>query len=90
MTREEVTEKIRVGKVRNGLSWVSIAEKIGKSPEWTTAACLGQFPFSKEEAEKLGELFNLTNEDVAWLQVIPYRNVKHTVPEDPTLYRLHE
>ena len=41
MSRNDVTEKIMTAKVLKGISWASVAEKIGLSKEWTTAACLG-------------------------------------------------
>ena len=41
MSRNEVTEKIITAKVLKGISWASVAERVGQSKEWTTAACLG-------------------------------------------------
>ncbi|MDO6513631.1 cyanase [Neptuniibacter sp. 2_MG-2023] len=89
--REEVTQLILSAKVRKGIKWSSVAEAIGLSKEWTTAACLGQMTFDKEQAEKVGELFELSDEAIAWLQVTPYKGSLPTaVPTDPLLYRWYE
>jgi cyanate lyase len=38
MGRNAVTEKIIAEKVRRGLGWAEIAERVGRSKEWVTAA----------------------------------------------------
>ncbi|MDO6564926.1 cyanase [Amphritea sp. 1_MG-2023] len=89
--REEVTQLILSAKVRKGIKWASVAEVVGLSKEWTTAACLGQMTFDKQQAEKVGELFELSDEAIAWLQVTPYKGSLPTaVPTDPLLYRWYE
>ena len=89
--REEVTQMILSAKVRKGIKWADVAELIGLSKEWTTAACLGQMTFDKEQAEKVGDLFELSDEATAWLQVTPYKGSLPTaVPTDPLLYRWYE
>ncbi len=42
MDRNEVTKKILSAKVMKKMRWADIADKIGQSKEWTTAAMLGQ------------------------------------------------
>lgn len=89
--REEVTQQILSAKVRKGIQWADVAEKVGQSKEWTTAACLGQMTFNKEQAEQVGQLFELSDEAIAWLQVVPYKGSLPTaVPTDPLLYRWYE
>src|SRR5258705_886038 len=89
--RNEVTHMIRAAKVRKGLTWATVAKEIGLSKEWTTAACLGQMTFTKPQAETIGTLFDLPDEAVAWLQVVPYKgSLPTSVPTDPLGYRLHE
>lgn len=91
MDRNEVTKKILSAKVKNGMKWGTIADKIGASKEWTTAALLGQMSFSAAQAAVAKELFSLTNEEAAWLQVAPYKGSQLTaVPGDPLIYRWHE
>ncbi len=90
-SREQVTEMIVATKVVKGIKWADVAKAIGLSKEWTTAACLGQMAMSKEQAEKVGSLFELSDEAVAWLQIAPYKGSLPTaVPTDPLIYRWYE
>ncbi|MFV0455870.1 MAG: cyanase [Pseudomonas sp.] len=89
--RDQVTEMIIAAKVRKGLKWTHAAEAIGRSKEWTTAGCLGQMAFDKPQAETLGKLFELSDEAVAWLQIVPYKgSLPSAVPSDPLIYRWYE
>jgi cyanate lyase len=91
MNRDVVTQKIVAAKVKNGLKWADIAKTIGQSTEWVTAACLGQMTFTKEQAEAAGKLFHLTDEEMAWLQIVPYKgSLPSAVPTDPLIYRWYE
>lgn len=86
-----VTKKIVESKVREGLKWGDIAKSIGESKEWVTAACLGQMTFTKAQAEVAGKLFGLNDEEMAWLQIAPYKGSLETaVPTDPLIYRWYE
>ncbi|AFN79335.1 cyanate hydratase [Stutzerimonas stutzeri DSM 10701] len=90
-SRDQVTQMIIAAKVRKGLKWTHAAEAIGRSKEWTTASCLGQMAFDKPQAEALGKLFELPDEAVAWLQVVPYKgSLPSAVPSDPLIYRWYE
>jgi len=90
-SREEVTAQILAQKVVKGIKWSTVAEAVGLSKEWTTAACLGQMALDKEQAAKIGEIFELTDEAVAWLQIAPYKGSLPTaVPTDPLIYRWYE
>lgn len=90
-SRDQVTEMIIAAKVRKGLKWAHAAEAIGLSKEWTTAGCLGQMTFDKPQAEALGALFELPDEAIAWLQVVPYKgSLPSAVPSDPLIYRWYE
>ncbi|KJH80105.1 cyanase [Pseudomonas sp. KSR10] len=89
--RSQVTQMIVSAKVRKNLRWGDIAESMGMSKEWTTAGCLGQMAFDKAQAETLGKLFELPDEAVAWLQIVPYKgSLPTTVPTDPLIYRWYE
>jgi cyanate lyase len=91
MTRADVTELIVAAKIQKGIAWKDAAAKLGKSPEWTTAALLGQMQLSKEQAEAAGKLFDLPEEAVKLLQVVPYKGSLPTaVPTDPLIYRFYE
>lgn len=91
MDRMQVTSKILAAKVRKGLQWRDIATRIGQSKEWTTAACLGQMTFTKGQATAAQDLFELSDEETAWLQIVPYKGSLPTaVPTDPLIYRWYE
>jgi cyanate lyase len=89
--RSAVTKMILSAKVSKGIKWVDVAQAIGLSKEWTTAGCLGQMTFNKAQAETIGRLFDLCDEAVAWLQVVPSKgSLSSAVPTDPLTYRLYE
>ena len=89
--REDVTKLIVSAKVRNSIKWRDVTEATGLSKEWTTAACLGQMTLTKPQAEAVGELFELSDEAIAWLQIVPYKGSLPTaVPTDPLIYRWYE
>jgi len=91
MNRNDITEKIVAAKVSRGISWQSVAEKIGQSKEWTTALCLGQMTANDEQARTLGEIFGLSAEEQKWLKVVPYKgSLPTSVPTDPLIYRWYE
>ncbi len=90
-SREEVTEIIFATKVTKNIKWSDVAKKVGESKEWTTAACLGQMMLDKNQAETIGEIFGLSDEAIAWLQIAPYKGSLPTaVPTDPLIYRWYE
>lgn len=91
MNRHDVTELIIETKVRQGLTWAQVAERVGLSKEWVTAGCLGQMTFTAEQAAVIGEVFALPEEAVRWLQVVPYKgSLPTSVPTDPLIYRFYE
>lgn len=91
MNRNDVTELIVSRKLERKLRWEEVAEAVGQSKEWSTAACLGQMALSEEEAVRLAELLDLPAEAVALLQIPPYRGSLPTaVPTDPLIYRFYE
>lgn len=91
MDRNDVTKKILSVKVMQRMRWADIAESIGASKEWTTAALLGQMTLNRQQAEIARELFGLDDEETAWLQVVPYKGSLPTaVPTDPLIYRWYE
>jgi cyanate lyase len=83
--------KILAIKQQRKLSWNDIADRLGYSPTWTCAACLGQMSMTAETAAKAGAVFGLNGEEVALLQAIPYRgSLPGAVPTDPLIYRFYE
>jgi cyanate lyase len=91
MTRNEVTELIVAQKLRKKLTWPYLAEAIGMSKEWTTAALMGQMTLTAEQAAKVGAMLDLPAEAIEQLQVVPYKGSLPTaVPTDPLIYRFYE
>ena len=83
--------KIRALKKKKGWTWPVVAEKLGHSTVWTTAALLGQMSMTQETAEKAGLLFDLTPDEMDLLMEVPYRGSLPTeVPTDPLIYRFYE
>jgi cyanate lyase len=91
MTRNEVTELIITQKIKLSLSWQTLADSIGLSKEWTTAALLGQMTLNAEQAATIGKALALPEAAISQLQVVPYKGSLPTaVPTDPLLYRFYE
>ena len=91
MSRIDVTEKIITAKVSQGLKWADVAQQVGQSKEWVTAACLGQMTMTAEQASVVAEIFGLTADDKKWLMVVPYKgSLPTSVPTDPLIYRFYE
>jgi cyanate lyase len=91
MDRHLLTEKIVALKRAKGISWQAFAETIGRSPGFATAALLGQMSLSAEEAQRIGQLLGLTEDETDLLQQVPYRGSLPTaVPIDPLIYRFYE
>ena len=91
MDRQQVTHKILSVKVARKMLWGDIAKEIGQSKEWTTAALLGQMTFNRQQADTAQRLFDLTDEEAAWLQIVPYKgSLASAVPTDPLIYRWYE
>ncbi|OAI58336.1 cyanate hydratase [Ralstonia solanacearum] len=91
MQREDVTDLIVQQKIKKQLTWARLAEIIGHSKEWSTAALLGQMTLTEAQARAVGEVLDLPDEAVALLQVVPYKgSLPGAVPTDPLIYRFHE
>ena len=91
MNRQDVTEMIIINKKSKGLTWLDIANTIGLSKEWTTAALMGQMTLNEAQATTIGAALDLPEQAVALLQVVPYKGSLPTaVPTDPLLYRFYE
>lgn len=91
MTRDEVTELIVLQKQRKQLTWLELAEVVGRSKEWTTAALLGQMTLNSDQAKRIGLALELPEEAVMQLQVVPYKgSLPSMIPTDPLIYRFYE
>ncbi|MBF8184227.1 cyanase [Nonomuraea sp. K274] len=91
MTKKEAAEAVRAAKARLGITWVQLAEAVGRPPAWTTSALLGQQPMSAEQAAAAASLLDLDEDVQQALQLQPTRGALETaVPTDPTIYRFYE
>ena len=91
MSRAEVTELVVTRKLEKKLSWGAIAEAVGQSKEWTTAALLDQMTMTEEQALAAARVLDLPADAVVQLQVVPYKgSLPTTVPTDPLIYRFYE
>jgi len=91
MNREEVTDLIVTRKVKKKLTWAQLAELVGHSKEWSTAALLGQMTLTEAQAKAVGAALDLPDEAIEQLQVVPYKgSLPTTVPTDPLIYRFYE
>jgi len=90
-TREELTEQILAAKRAKGLTWKQLAGELGAPLEWSTAALLGQFPLSEDQAKAAVKALGLDDDAVSELTASPMRgSLDESVPVDPTIYRFHE
>jgi len=91
LNRHDVTERIVAERIARKLSWAEVAKHVGKSKEWTTAACLGQMTLDAQQAAVIAKLFGLTEAESAWLMVTPAKgSLSNPVPTDPLIYRFYE
>ena len=91
MQREDVTDLIVLQKIKKQLTWAQLADVIGHSKEWSTAALLGQMTLTEAQAKAVGAALDLSEEAVMLLQVTPYKgSLPSAVPTDPLIYRFYE
>lgn len=91
MNRTEITQAILQAKLTHRLTWAALAQIVGKSKEWTTAALLGQMTLTEQQAKAVGAALELPEAAIAGLQVVPYKGALPTaVPTDPLIYRFYE
>jgi len=91
MNRNDVTELVVTQKLAKKLKWEQLAQAVGQSKEWTTAALLGQMAMTQAQAEAAGKLLDLPGPAIALLQVAPYKgSLPSAVPTDPLIYRFYE
>ena len=91
MTRQELTQLILEAKRKTGLTWSALAETVGASAVWATAALLGQMTLDKSQAAAVVAKLALPAEAAALLQEPPTRgSLDGAVPQDPLIYRFYE
>jgi len=91
VTRTELNERIVEAKRDKGLSFKALAEAVGRSEVWTTAALLGQMSMGDAEAHAAATALGLDKEAEMLLQECPTKgSLDPSVPIDPLLYRFYE
>jgi cyanate lyase len=91
MKRQALSEKIVDLKRAKEISWKQLAQAIGRSPGFATAALLGQMSLSEPEARKIGDMLGLEDHEIGLLQSVPYRgSLPSAIPTDPLIYRFYE
>ena len=91
MKREHVTDLIIAAKIRKGIKWSELANLLGASKEWATAALLGQMTLTPQHAAAIVDKLELPEEAGLLLQQVPYKGSLPTaVPTDPLIYRFYE
>jgi cyanate lyase len=90
MSKSEAADLVAAARVRRGLTWQEVADKVGAPLVWTTAALLGQHPMTRTQAEAACELLGLDEPAAEGLQSQPSRGADPAVMSDPTVYRFVE
>ncbi|MCX4515684.1 cyanase [Streptomyces sp. NBC_01619] len=90
MSKSEAARLVVAARIRRGLSWSEIADKIGAPVVWTTAALLGQHPMSQEQVREVCAFLGLDEAVAESLQLQPARDIDTARMTDPTVYRLLE
>jgi cyanate lyase len=86
-----LTTDILAAKARKNLSWQDLTDGTGLGLAYLTAALLGQHPLPENAAKLVGDRLELDDDQVARLQIIPFRgSLPNGVPTDPTIYRFYE
>ncbi len=88
--KTDLGRKILKLKKTKDLKWADLASRIGMSPSWTCALCMGQMSAEPHHAEGLAEMLGLDEEEAATLCEIPYRGAMPMPPSDPLIYRFYE
>ncbi|HWV50312.1 MAG TPA: cyanase [Microbacterium sp.] len=90
ISKQDAGELIEERRTRAGLSWRTLADRLGVPPVWLAAAALGMHPLSPGQAEELGYALDLDDDLIAALVRQPNRAAASDVSSDPTIYRFHE
>jgi len=88
--KSRLSAKILKLKKAKGLKWTDLAARIGMSPTWTCALCMGQMSADPAQADGLADLLGLDEEEAATLCEIPWRGSVAMPPSDPLIYRFYE
>lgn len=91
MNKIEMTESIFAAKAAKGVTWGEISEAVGLADVFLSSVALGQNSLSPEDAGKLVDFLDLSDEVKAALTVCPMKATDiDLVAKDPLIYRFYE
>jgi len=90
MPKSDAADLIVAARIRQGLTWATIAEKIDAPLVWTVAALLGKHPVPADKANVVVEMLGLGEGVAESLRQQPTRTPDEAATSDPTIYRFYE
>jgi len=87
LPKSDAADLVVAARIRHGLTWSQVADRIGAPLVWCTAALLGQHRMSREQAEGVCALLELDATVAESLQLQPSRGSDPAALTDPTVYR---
>jgi cyanate lyase len=93
MDKLEMTHTILKAKKNKGLTWETIASRIGMSELWVASCCYGENSMTAETADKFCALLDLGADVRDALLEFPTKGNSldgKLIPTDPLLYRFYE
>jgi cyanate lyase len=92
MTKAEMTTAILAAKKKAGVTWSSLAERVGAHEVWVTSCCFGENSMPEPLAAKLCSALSLPDSVKTALVEYPIKgqSLGQGVPTDPLIYRFYE
>ena len=92
MDKQEMSREILAAKQRAGVTFASLAERVGAHEVWVTSCCFGENSMPEPFASKLTAALSLSDEVRAALVAYPLKgqSLGQKVPTDPLIYRFYE
>ncbi|MFZ5896099.1 MAG: cyanase [Myxococcota bacterium] len=93
MEKTEMKKAILSAKKAKGVTWATLAERIGMSEVWVASCCYGENSMTLETANKLCAELDLGEEVRDTLLEFPTKGNSldgKIVPTDPLMYRFYE
>ncbi|MGW5523591.1 cyanase [Gordonia sp. NPDC003950] len=90
MPKSDAAELIIAERIRQGLTWADIAERIDAPLVWTVSALLGSHPVPADKAVAVCATLGLDDRVLESLVRQPTRVADESAAADPTIYRFHE
>lgn len=85
-----ITEKLLAAKKAKGMSFADLEKVLGRDEVWIAALFYRQASASEDEASKLLQALDLSQDLVSELTSFPAKGLGPVVPTDPLIYRFYE